>query len=151
MSNWKLPLEGSCRCGRIELRIDAPPLLTAVCHCTGCQRMTSSAFSLGAAFATAALSTTGDEPVIGGLHGATRHYFCGHCKSWLFTRPDQLGDIVMVRTTLLDDQRGLEPFMETMTCEKLDWVTTPARRSFETWPPPAAMGTLLQEFAESRQ
>ena len=27
-----------------------PPFLTMACHCTGCQRMTASAFSLSAAF-----------------------------------------------------------------------------------------------------
>lgn len=148
---WHLPLAGSCRCGGIEIRIDAPPLLTAACHCTGCQRMTSSAFSLGAAFPTTALSVTGGEPVIGGLHGSTRHYFCGHCMSWLYTQPDQMPDIVMVRTTLLEDQRGLEPFMETMTREKLAWATTSAQRSFETWPPPEVLTTLIHEFAEARR
>lgn len=149
--SWHLPLTGSCRCGRVELWVDAPPLLTAACHCTGCQRMTSSAFSLGAAFPAGALVTSGDEPVIGGLHGATRHYFCRHCMSWLFTRPDQMPDIVMVRTTMFDDQRGLEPFMETMTREKLAWATTSAQRSFETWPPPEALHSLLDEFAEARR
>lgn len=149
--DWHLPRAGSCRCGKIQMRVDAPPLLTSACHCTGCQRMTGSAFSLGAAFPSSALSVTGDEPVIGGLHGATRHYFCGYCKSWLFTKPDQLGDIVIVRTTLLDDQRGLEPFMETMTVEKLAWATTPARHSYETWPPADAFATLVTEFAASRR
>lgn len=147
---WHLPRSGSCRCGKIELRIDAPPLITAACHCSGCQRMTGSAFSLGAAFAEAALTVSGDEPVVGGLHGATRHYFCDHCKSWLFTKPDQMRDIVMVRTAMLDDQRGLEPFMETMTCEKMPWATTSAQRSYDTWPPGDALHSLIGEFAASR-
>jgi hypothetical protein len=149
--DWHLPREGSCRCGQIRIRIDAAPLFTAACHCTGCQRMTGSAFSLGAAFPSTALSVSGAEPVIGGLHGTTRHFFCSHCKSWLFTKPDQLGDIVMVRSTLLDDQRGLEPFMETMTREKLAWVAIPVSHSYETWPPAEAFATLVTEFAASRQ
>ncbi len=47
--DWKLPREGGCRCDRVRLAITAPPILTAACHCTGCQRMTGSAFSLSAA------------------------------------------------------------------------------------------------------
>lgn len=149
--DWHLPRSGSCRCGRIALRVDAPPLLTAACHCTGCQRMTGSAFSLGAAFPAAALTVSGDEPELGGLHGASHHYFCGYCKSWLFTKPEGLQDIVMVRTTMLDDQRGLEPFMETMTSEKLPWAGTCARHSYERWPPANALPTLIGEFTASRQ
>ena len=38
--------EGGCRCGRVRLRVEAPPLITMACHCTGCQRMSASAFSL---------------------------------------------------------------------------------------------------------
>jgi hypothetical protein len=41
--------EGGCRCGRVRLKITKRPLLTMACHCTGCQRMSSSAFSLSAA------------------------------------------------------------------------------------------------------
>ena len=40
---------GGCRCAQVRFSISAPPLLTMACHCTGCQKMTASAFSLSAA------------------------------------------------------------------------------------------------------
>ena len=43
---WALPWEGGCRCGAVRLRVTAAPLISAVCHCRGCQRMTGSALSL---------------------------------------------------------------------------------------------------------
>ena len=43
---WKLPWNGGCRCGAVRLRVTKPPLLAAACHCTGCQSMSASAFSL---------------------------------------------------------------------------------------------------------
>ena len=46
MDDWKLPWEGGCRCGEVRIRVTAPPILTGACHCTGCQKMTASAFSL---------------------------------------------------------------------------------------------------------
>ncbi|TMJ34620.1 MAG: aldehyde-activating protein, partial [Alphaproteobacteria bacterium] len=46
MSEWKLPWEGGCLCGRIRFRITAPPLLTMACHCSGCQKLSASAYSL---------------------------------------------------------------------------------------------------------
>ena len=52
------PLEGGCRCGRVRLLIGAPPLLTMACHCTGCQRMSASAFSLSAAIPSEAFTVS---------------------------------------------------------------------------------------------
>ena len=39
-----LPLTGGCQCGRIRYRMLAAPLVFYLCHCTECQRHTSSAF-----------------------------------------------------------------------------------------------------------
>ena len=48
MNNLTLPIEGHCRCGAVRMEISAPPVMTAACHCTGCQRMSGSAYSLTA-------------------------------------------------------------------------------------------------------
>ncbi|CAN7285666.1 GFA family protein [Phenylobacterium sp. LjRoot164] len=120
------------------------------CHCTGCQKMTASAFSLSVLTPAAGFAVIDGEPVIGGLHGATRHFFCPHCKSWMFTRPDGAEHLVNVRTTLLDDPSGLEPYMETMTAEKLPWASTPAVESFEGFPPVEAYAPMMKAFAAGR-
>jgi len=125
---------GSCRCGAVRLRITAPPLLTMACHCRGCQKMSASAFSLSAAFPAASFAVTEGEPVIGGLHGATRHLFCPHCLSWMFSRPQGLDDLVNVRSTMLDDAALFAPFVEFWTSEKLPWATTSAVHSFAKLP-----------------
>ncbi|SEU36491.1 GFA family protein [Stigmatella erecta] len=134
MSNWKLPWEGGCRCGQVRIRVNAMPLLTMACHCTGCQRMSSSAYSLSAAIPSSGFEVTQGEPVIGGLHGAHRHFFCGYCMTWMFTRPDGMDWFVNLRPTMLDDPRWFTPFIETWTREKLPWASTPAVHSFEALP-----------------
>jgi hypothetical protein len=148
MNRSTLPLEGGCRCGQVRLRISAPPLLTIACHCMGCQRMTASAFSLSAAVPMSGFAITKGEPVIGGLHGATRHYCCPHCMSWIFTLPEGIEEIVNIRTTMLDDASWLEPFIETWTREKLPWATTPAVHSFETFPSCEDYAELTEEYAQ---
>jgi len=85
--------------------------------------MTGSAFSLSAALPSKGFDITKGDPVIGGLHGATRHFFCPHCMSWIFTRPDGF-DFVNLRATMLDDASGFAPFIETYTSEKLPWANT---------------------------
>jgi hypothetical protein len=119
------------------------------CHCTGCQRMTGSAFSLSIALPSAGFAVTSGEPVIGGLHGPPRHYFCEYCMSWLFTRPDGHDELVNVRATMLDDSSGFVPFIETMTSEKLPWAATPAVHSFEKFPPLERYGELAMAFARA--
>jgi hypothetical protein len=148
MSIPSLPWEGGCRCGQVRFKVSAPPLLTMACHCTGCQQMTSSAYSLSAAIPADGFEVTKGEPVIGGLHGATRHFFCPYCMSWMFTRAEGLDWFVNIRATLLDDHGWYEPFAETMTAEGLPWAKTPAVHSFEGFPPLETYQGLTAEFAE---
>ena len=147
MDSWN----GGCRCGQVRLRIDAPPLITMACHCTGCQRMTGSAYSLSAAIPTDAFSVTRGDPAIGGLHGPTRHYFCPHCMSWLFTRNEGMEWFVNVRAAMLDDAQAFPPFVETWTSEKLSWASTPALHSFAALPALDAYEGLIKEYAEWRK
>ncbi len=147
MRRIDLPQEGSCRCGRVRLRISKAPLLTMACHCTGCQKMSASAYSLSAAIPADGFEVIEGEPVIGGLHGATRHYFCGHCMSWMFTRPEGVDFFVNLRPTMLDDTTWFEPFIETFTTEKLPWVTTAARHSYPTFPAMEDYEGLIRGYA----
>jgi hypothetical protein len=43
----ELPQTGGCQCGGVRYEITQAPVMVYTCHCTDCQRMTSSAFSLG--------------------------------------------------------------------------------------------------------
>lgn len=146
-SSPPLPWDGRCRCGRVSLRITQAPLLTMACHCLGCQRMTASAFSLTVVVPAAGFEVVAGETVVGGLHGdQSRHHHCEWCKSWLFTRvPPEFG-FVNVRPSVLDDHGWFEPFIETQTAEKLPWASTPARHSFERFPPLEAYAALVAEY-----
>jgi hypothetical protein len=110
--------------------------------------MTGSAFSLSTLYPSSGFRVALGTPVIGGLHGATRHYFCAHCMSWLFTRPEGMDEFVNVRATMLDNAQSFSPFIETYTDEKLLWVTTPAVYSFNKLPSSERFPGLLSEFAK---
>ena len=143
-----LPLAGRCRCGRVTFEVTAPPVMTAVCHCTGCQRMSSSAFSLTAIFPAEAFSVVTGETVTGGLRGPDlQHHFCPDCMTWMFTRIAGVDALVNVRPTLLDDHGWFSPFLETMAADRLDWVETPARHSFDGMPTMEEFTALVEAFA----
>ena len=139
--------DGGCRCGQVRFRVSGQPVMTFACHCTGCQRMTASAFSLSAFYPSAAFEVLSGEPVIGALHGAHRHFFCPYCMSWIFTRPAGLDQFVNIRPTMVDDATSFTPFIETYTIEKLPWASTPAVHSFERYPPMEEFPRLLAEYA----
>ncbi len=148
MNDWKLPWTARCRCERVRMTISAPPLITMACHCTGCQRMTASAYSLSIAVPADGFQVTQGDPVLGGLQGPDRHHHCPFCKSWLFTRPQGLDFMVNVRATMLDDPRWFQPYVETSRAEGFLWATTGARHSFPGIPAVEAFGPLVAEFAQ---
>jgi hypothetical protein len=112
--------------------------------------MTASAFSLSALYSSRDFEVVQGKPVVGGLHGATRHFFCPHCMSWLFTRPEGMDEFVNVRTTMLQDPGRFPPFLETWTSEALPWAKTPAVHSFEELPPMDRYSELVAEYVEWR-
>jgi hypothetical protein len=146
MNEWKLPWDGGCRCGAVRLRVTRPPLLAAACHCTGCQSMSASAFSLSLAIPADGFEVTRGETVLGGL-GRDVHHFCPACMTWMFTRPLGMDWFVNLRPTMLDAHGWFAPFIETFTGEKLPWATTPATHGFETLPALDAFQPLIETYA----
>ena len=148
MSKLELPADGQCRCGDVRIRLSAQPILTMACHCKGCQRMSSSAFSLSAAIPTNGFEVIRGQPVLGGLRNPElQHYFCAQCMTWMFTR--FLPEFVNVRVTMLEDASWFSPFVETWTKAKLPWVTTPAVYGYAEFPPMEDFAKLTAEFAKT--
>ena len=134
MDDWNLPWTGGCRCGKLRFEISAPPLITMACHCTGCQKMSASAYSLTIALPADGFEIVRGDPVRGGLRGEHGQYHCPACKAWLFTRPGGMDWLVNLRPSTLDRHDWYVPFIEVWTDEKLRWASTPARYSYATVP-----------------
>jgi len=146
MRDWKLPWTGGCRCDRVRIEVTKPPLLASACHCSGCQKMTASAYSLSIAVPADGFAVTKGEPVPGGLQGASRHFFCAFCKSWIFTRPEGLDWMVNLRPSALDEHDWFVPFVELWTQEGLPWARTPARYSFAALPENERFMAIAEEY-----
>lgn len=111
--------------------------------------MTGSAYSLSIAIPTPGFTVVAGEDVAGGIDHGFGHRFCGHCLSWVFTRPPGIDAFVNVRTTMLDEVPTQPPFIETCTAEALPWVHTGAQHSFERFPDLERWGPLTEAFAAS--
>jgi hypothetical protein len=90
---------------------------------------------------------TQGELAIGGMHGAHKHWFCTHCKNWVYTQPHAMDFFVNVRPTMLDQHAWVKPFVEVYTRERLAWATTGALHSFATQPDLPSYEPLVAEFA----
>lgn len=143
----QFPQTGGCRCGAVRFEVTKPAMLTMACHCTGCQRMSASAFSLSVAVPSDGFTVLQGETVLGGLRGDPQHFFCSKCLSWMFTRMQGFDFFLNVRATMFDDTSWTAPYIETYTSERLAWAKTPAVHSFEKFPPFDAYEELIREYA----
>ena len=84
----KLPQIGGCVCGAVRYEITYKPTRVYACHCTDCQRVTTSAFSIGVSVPGEAFRVTGKElqPVPGGVTEGGRaktRWVCPDCGVWI--------------------------------------------------------------------
>jgi hypothetical protein len=111
--------------------------------------MTGGPYSLTSTWPEEAFELLSGEPVLGGLRGEIRHHHCPDCLSWVYTRAPQLGPLVNVRTTMLDETPREPPFIEVYTSEGLPYAVTAAAHSFEQFPPMDQLQPLLASFASA--
>ena len=132
---FPLPLGGGCRCGRIRYRVTAEPRFLFACHCTDCQQMTASAFSLGMAVPAEGFVPEGE------LHcwekradsgGWSRAYRCPDCAVWTHTLTEKAPAFAIVRPITLDDHGWVRPVAQIFTRSALPWALMPVQFTYET-------------------
>jgi hypothetical protein len=120
----KLPQTGGCQCGKIRYRITEEPQLVYTCHCTDCQRLTSSAFSMGVVVPEPAFRLGGIEPRqlrrIADSGRINTRLVCPECGSWISGPPRD--EMVRVRAGTLDDTSWLRPTRHIWASRKQPWV-----------------------------
>ncbi|MBV9551702.1 MAG: GFA family protein [Alphaproteobacteria bacterium] len=128
-----MPLTGGCFCGALRYEIAEAPLATYTCHCTDCQRLTSSAFSIAFTVHDHAFRLTAGDPRLlqktaGSGRIATR-WLCPDCGSWVCSSPSAwptpTETVRRVRAGTLDDTSWLRPTEHFWIRSKQPWVTLP--------------------------
>lgn len=139
----QLPLTGGCQCGKLRYQVAEAPRAVYLCHCRDCQRMTSSAFSMGVVTREGAFRLAGVEPrQIQRQADSGRiasRWVCPECGSWICSgaKPGSLPPdaVRIVRGGSFDDTSWLRPSVHVWTRSKQPWVVLPdGDRSFETQP-----------------
>lgn len=139
MSEIEYPLEGSCQCGGVTYQLLEPPLLVAACHCTECQKLSTSAFSITAMVKPESVEFSGEmkdwsrSSDSGNISAAK---FCPTCGNRIYHyNPDDMSTLKLKPSTLLDT-RVIQPTVHIWVSEKQDWYELPEGVGvFEGQPP----------------
>jgi hypothetical protein len=121
-----VPYQGGCGCGAIRYTATSEPLISYLCHCTECQRRTSSAFGLN-------MQVTDDNLVIEKGTPASRTRtaasgndlalnFCGDCGTPLFSVPAARPDIRVIYAGALDDPSWVPVKLHIWADSALPWA-----------------------------
>ena len=139
----KLPLTGGCQCGALRYEVSEIPAMTYTCHCTDCQRLSGSAFTVAITVSDSAFRLTKGEPVlrqrIADSGRTVTRWLCPECGGWIAGGPQpgiEPGQVIRrVRAGTLDDTSWLRPTAHFWTRSKQPWVILPeGDHMFETQP-----------------
>jgi hypothetical protein len=119
-------LSGGCLCGAIRFHCDGPALASFACHCTACQKRTSSAFGTGILVQADKLvieqGTTRTRRRMADSGNDIEMHFCGDCGTSLYAINSGRRHAHIVFTGALDDPSQVEIRMNVWTDSALPWV-----------------------------
>jgi hypothetical protein len=122
-------LTGGCLCGAVRYEANGEVIGTSVCHCTHCQRVSGSAFSVNVLVPRASILFTGDGlasyPDTAESGRKVTRKFCGKCGSSIASEPEAMATILVLKAGSLDDRAWLQPGTHIWTGSRQPWVEVP--------------------------
>ncbi|PYH47050.1 GFA family protein [Aspergillus saccharolyticus JOP 1030-1] len=102
-----MTLSGSCLCGNITYTAETDEYITALCHCTDCQKWTGGGFTSNAVVSRSSFKITKGTPSSYDVTGASgkinKHFFCPTCGSSLYTELEVMADKTVIKAGTLDN------------------------------------------------
>lgn len=134
----KFPVEGGCACGAVRYVLKASPLGIYTCHCTACQTLTGSAFSIGMSVLRTDFEVTKGElanwPRKADSGTVIPQRFCAQCGVRVFTEPPGGPHSLTLRPGTLDDASWVHPVAAFYTRSAQPWVSFGEDLTYETNP-----------------
>jgi len=121
--------EGGCQCGQVRYRVTGDAAALFVCHCTECQRQSSSAF--GMALWIRNYSRLVLRGVLGSWVRKTSSgrelvcEFCVNCGTRVFHQMAGQAEMMSIKPGTLDETRELEPLAHIWTSSAQKWLILP--------------------------
>ena len=100
-------LIGGCMCGEVRFEIKNEALVSLLCHCKDCQKLSGSAFTSGVVFPKDSIfyekKNTSSYEYSGGSGAKMTRTFCKTCGTPIATVVAGLGDLCVVALVAFDD------------------------------------------------
>jgi len=124
-----VPTIGQCQCGTVQYELTAQPFVAYTCHCSACQKLSSSAYNT-------CIQVPGESVDIISGNAATRDrladsgnklttWFCSLCGSALYSQNAARPRIRTVYVGTLQHPHSVEVNAHIWVKRKLPWVTLP--------------------------
>ncbi|NOH82063.1 GFA family protein [Vibrio sp. RE86] len=125
------PVEGTCQCGGVRYKLYEAPLAVLACHCTECQKLSTSPFSVTAVIDSSKIEFEGElsswERTAESGNRNEAH-FCPNCGNRVYhINPDEPSTVKLkLKPVHLEDDSIFEPKAHVWTSEKIGWYQIPA-------------------------
>lgn len=130
-------MQGSCLCGAVVYKAEAPGLLIGHCSCRTCRKAHAAPFTTTARVPRDSFKwLTGADKLrhFESSPGRNRH-FCSVCGTHLIAeRPEE--PHVVLRVATLDDDPGTKPIVHIWRSQEVPWLAYEGDiKRFDEWPP----------------
>lgn len=144
--------DGGCQCGTIRYRLDGPPEMLYICHCTDCRKQSASAFGMSLIMLADKVEiVAGRERLrsldVAGSNGAIKRcYYCADCGTRILHGSEDPSESVSIKAGSLDEIGTLEPDAHIWVRSALPWVQIDRDRyaCFEQQPDAAGLAAMRQ-------
>ncbi|MFT5104305.1 MAG: hypothetical protein ACI9D5_001468 [Candidatus Endobugula sp.] len=126
----KYPIEGSCQCGQVTYKLNGKPRIVVACHCTECQKLSTSPFSVTAIISANTIEFNGELknwgwPADSG--NRTHAKFCPTCGNRIYHYNPKDSETIRLKLKPVNfsDDTLFEPSTHVWVCEKLSWYRIP--------------------------
>ena len=120
-----LPLTGGCQCGAVRYELSGKPIVFYICHCSECQKQSSSAFGESVRVNVADLKIEGKvktyerNSASGNILSCD---FCPNCGTRLFHRRKSYATTLNIKGGSFNNTSWLKPAGHIWTRSKQAWV-----------------------------
>ncbi|MFC0119862.1 GFA family protein [Pseudoalteromonas xiamenensis] len=124
------PITGACQCGQVTYELQKAPLKVLACHCTECQKLSTSPFSVTAIVDASTIQFNGQLKEWGRLaeSGNRNHaMFCPDCGNRIYHfNPDEPSTVKLkLKPINLQDDAVFKPQAHVWVSEKVEWFDIP--------------------------
>ncbi len=123
------PVKGSCQCGKINYEITEPFLYQVVCHCTDCQKLSATSFSISSILPQDAFKllsgTLKKWSRIADSGKQVDCYFCPECGNRIYHHSPDKPEYIRLKPGTLEDTAVINPQAHAWVKRKQAWVEIP--------------------------